>query len=144
MPNVHMIMHKMLLGRAGRKYDRLDNICEAYYELLRAVKRQEVPDNPVGLLGVIADAINDAVHDGSVTPAEGLVFLSEALDWILPMVPQPLGPAPTALPPLGSTRYEDLNEPWPPLEILYDEAELDGEARVPSSVVPQLIEQQLL
>ena len=138
-----MVMYKMMLGKTGRISDRLENTCEAYYELLRAVNRQEVPENPVGLLGVIADAINGAVRDGSVTAAEGLAALSEALDWVLPMVPQPLGPTPTALPPLGSTRYEDLTEPWPSLEILYDQAELDGEARVPSSIVPQVIEEVL-
>ena len=51
-------MHKVMRSRAGRSDARLDDTCEAYYELRRAKRRNEAPDNPVELLGVIADDLN--------------------------------------------------------------------------------------
>ena len=143
MPDIDVIMHKIMLSRAGRGDAALDDICEAYYELRRAKWREEAPENPVALLGVIADDLNDAVSAGTVTPAEGLAALSEALEWTLLMVPQPLGPAPKALPPLGSRGYEDPYNYGFPLDELYDDADLCGASRVPSSVVPQYMAEQL-
>ena len=143
MLEIDVIMHKIMLSRAGRSDARLDDICEAYYELRRATWREEAPENPVALLGVIAAGLNDAVDAGSVTPAEGLAALNKALDWILLMVPQPLGPAPKAPPPLGSRGYEDPYNYGFPLDELYDDADLCGAGRVPSSVVPQYMAEQL-
>ena len=143
MLEIDVIMHKIMLSRAGRSDAVQDDICEAYYELRRATWREEAPENPVALLGVIADHLNRAVGEGSVTPAEGLAALSQALNWTLSMVPRPLGPELKAPPPLGSRGYEDPYNYGFPLDELYDDADLCGAGRVPSSVVPQYMAEQL-
>lgn len=49
MTDIDVIMHKIMLSRAGRSDAALDDICEAYYELRRAKRREEAPENPVVL-----------------------------------------------------------------------------------------------
>ena len=64
----------------------LETICEAIHELNRAQLPRESPPEPLCLVCVIGDALDDARHTGAITADEAFEALREMLDWAQPMV----------------------------------------------------------
>ena len=131
-------MRSALASCAARNPAEADSAAEAFYELLRAHRRQEAAPDPIGCVAVVGDAVSDAARAGAVTPSEALSALHDIIGLAAPMVPR-LGPggtpqAPT-LPALDSQGHAPPHDFGFPLEVLYDLEGLEGDDRVPHNAV---------
>ena len=52
---------------AHHQGDALEGVCKAFYKPRRARQREERPEDPVGLLCAVCDALTDAARVGAIT-----------------------------------------------------------------------------